>query len=261
MPGIAILLLLMSSANAEPLEFNSGHHRVAMIELFTSEGCNTCPPADRWLSSLEHHSGLWTSFVPVAFHVDYWDYIGWQDRFARAEFGHRQQRYASEGNSRFVYTPGMFRNGLEWQGWRRNALVDAGSELVGNLHLGVDGDTARLQFDPAAEHDRVRAHVAILGMNLETRVHAGENDGKTLHHDFVVLELRSIPMHMAGGALTATVRLAVVSPETSELAIVAWVSRGGSPTPLQAVGGYLPAETVEQLQKPDHASAALLPDQ
>lgn len=80
-------------ANALTLE--SGEERVRVIELFTSEGCSSCPPADAWLSGLMDDPGLWNSLIPVAFHVDYWDHIGWKDRFSDAAFTERQRRYAS----------------------------------------------------------------------------------------------------------------------------------------------------------------------
>ena len=236
MPGTAAV----TQEAAETLRFSSGESRVAMIELYTSEGCNSCPPADRWLSRLKEYPGLWTRVVPVAFHVDYWDYIGWEDRFARPDFSHRQRRYAAEGGARFVYTPGVFRNGLEWHGWRRDESVRSASEAVGNLELRVEGDSVELQFDASAELEQPRAHVAILGMNLESDVRAGENAGKTLKHDFVVLEQRSIALEPGEQGFTASTRLPVVSMEAPKRAIVAWVSAADSLAPVQAVGGYLP---------------------
>ena len=248
---LSILLALLASGGtavsqepAEGLRFASGDQRVAMIELYTSEGCNSCPPADRWLSGLKQQPGIWRRFVPLAFHVDYWDYIGWTDRFASADHSNRQRRYAAEGNARFVYTPGVFRNGLEWQDWRRDAPVYADSEQVGNLSLNVDGKNVRLRFDPVStEHERLHAHVAILGMDLETRVGAGENVGKTLRHDFVVLEMRSLKLDPDGAGFAADARLPVVAMEAPEHAIVAWVNEAGSQSPIQVVGGRLPVST------------------
>jgi len=79
----AALVLAGDLAAANPvLEFSSGTNHVSLVELYTSEGCSSCPPADRWFSELKRDDGLWREFVPLAFHVDYWDYIGWQDRFA-----------------------------------------------------------------------------------------------------------------------------------------------------------------------------------
>ncbi|MEN9676720.1 MAG: hypothetical protein RIS76_2616 [Verrucomicrobiota bacterium] len=90
-----------------------------MIELFTSEGCSSCPPAEKWLGSLGDQPGLWRDFVPVAFHVDYWDGLGWADRFASVENTRRQERYATHWRNRGVYTPGFVLNGTEWREWGR----------------------------------------------------------------------------------------------------------------------------------------------
>ena len=115
----AILVLLAAqgagAATVEPLEFASGRSRVALIELYTSEGCSSCPPADRWLSKLRNERQLWRDYVPIAFHVDYWDYIGWRDRFAHTEYSNRQRQYQREGGTGVVYTPGFFNNGEEWR--------------------------------------------------------------------------------------------------------------------------------------------------
>ena len=96
---------------AENLSYESSAKRTELLELYTSEGCSSCPPADRWLSKLLQDQALWTAFIPVAFHVDYWDYIGWKDRFARSTYSQRQRRYAREQSLRTVYTPGFILNG------------------------------------------------------------------------------------------------------------------------------------------------------
>src|SRR5689334_8314649 len=75
--------------------FTSGETQVALLELFTSEGCSSCPPAERWLGALRDAPGLWRDFVPIAFHVNYWDRLGWPDRFASREATQRQHAYAA----------------------------------------------------------------------------------------------------------------------------------------------------------------------
>ena len=124
---LALLTLLTLSvtptaqvtAEGDGQRIESPAHRVALVELFTSEGCSSCPPADRWLSELKHDERIWDRLVPVAFHVDYWDYIGWPDRFATKAFGERQRNYARGGNVASVYTPGFVVHGEEWRGWFR----------------------------------------------------------------------------------------------------------------------------------------------
>ena len=90
---LSILVSTLSAADTidTPIKLSSGETQVALIELFTSEGCSSCPPADRWLSQLKTDPNLWQEFTPIGFHVDYWDYIGWSDEFAQARFGDLQQ--------------------------------------------------------------------------------------------------------------------------------------------------------------------------
>jgi hypothetical protein len=105
--AFACLLLLLPGISHSVTTFESPPQAVPLIELFTSEGCHSCPPADAWLSSLKGSAGLWTQYVPVTFHVTYWDGLGWRDRFAQQQFDALQAvRAAHAGTS--VYTPGVF---------------------------------------------------------------------------------------------------------------------------------------------------------
>src|ERR1700758_1185011 len=87
--------------------FESGVVQTTLIELFTSEGCSSCPRAEKWLSGLKSNPDLWKRTIPVAFHVDYWDHLGWRDRFSKLEFTERQQYYAAAWRNDSVYTPGF----------------------------------------------------------------------------------------------------------------------------------------------------------
>jgi hypothetical protein len=84
---------------AKDIVLETSSSQVRLLELFSSEGCSSCPPAETWLSNLQNSSELWKSIVPVSFHVTYWDYLGWTDRFARPEYTQRQQEYAALWNS------------------------------------------------------------------------------------------------------------------------------------------------------------------
>lgn len=211
-----------------------------LVELFTSEGCSSCPPAERWMNGLKSDPSLWTDFVPLAFHVDYWDYIGWEDRFARAEFSERQRAYAAWRRLSTVYTPGVVRDGREWLGWRRGESVRADAPSPGRLSVELEADIAAIRFVPAGENDHeLVAHVAVLGMGLASKVTAGENRGKTLPHDFVVLDLVSVPLSRGPAGLHATVPLDGIIPGVEGRAIAAWVSRADDPAPIQATGGHL----------------------
>ena len=82
------------ATDAAPIQFQSPERQVALVELYTSEGCSSCPPAESWLSGLKEKPGLWSEFVPVAFHVDYWNYLGWRDKWSSKEYSDRQRDYA-----------------------------------------------------------------------------------------------------------------------------------------------------------------------
>lgn len=230
----------VSAADYGSAQLSSGEQQVALLELYTSEGCSSCPPADRWLSTLRSDEGLWHKFVPVALHVDYWNYIGWDDRFARREFSNRQRQYVQQGAARVPYTPGFFSSGEEWLGWRHGKSPESTGAAVGNLSLELDGAAVAAHFDPVSgEHQSMILNVAILGMQIETRVQAGENEGRKLNHDFVALDLQSIAMKSTVDGFEVNTRLNDIESETDQLAIVAWVSAAGNLTPVQVVGGYL----------------------
>jgi hypothetical protein len=176
---VGLTLLIRESVFAEEVlvkHFASGQAQVSLIELYTSEGCSSCPPADRWLSSLKKEDGLWKSFVPAAFHVDYWDYIGWKDPFASKEYSQRQRRYASEHKEATVYTPGVRKQGAEWRRWRfPGSNPSSSKEEVGNLEISVDADWAfSASFVPHDQGSKqFQLTVALLGLEIESEVTRG----------------------------------------------------------------------------------------
>lgn len=227
-------------AGDAPVAFSSGDDRVTLIELYTSEGCSSCPPADRWLSKLKGDAGLWHDYVPISFHVDYWNYIGWRDRFSNSAYSDRQRRYQQEGGTRVVYTPGFFKNGQEWR--ERNSLADEKRPAAGDLIVQVTGDVVAVRFENSRlQETNLVAHIAVLGMNMETEVRAGENKGKRLKHDFVALSVVSVPLDKSTGGYKAITEIQLPHQAATDTALVAWVSSDDAQMPLQAVGGYLPA--------------------
>ncbi|MGR9091442.1 MAG: DUF1223 domain-containing protein [Gammaproteobacteria bacterium] len=224
-------------------EFSSGEQQVTVIELFTSEGCSSCPPADRWFSELKQDPGLWREFVPLAFHVDYWDYIGWRDRLAAPEFAARQRQYASSGGVSTVYTPGFIVNGQEWRGWFRGHSRPGSSLNVGALHARFDDDTVSIRFEPLADEGRYVAHAALLGADLATEVRAGENRGHQLRHDFVVIAQRQVDLSADGAAHAGRVKFEPAATGANvPAALAVWVTPVGELAPLQATGGWLPRQ-------------------
>ena len=217
----------------------SGPERVTVVELYTSQGCNSCPPADEWFEELADHPGLWTDFVPVAFHVDYWDYIGWKDRFADPEFGVRQSRYRDERGVSAVYTPGIVVNGSEWHGWRTNPEPPTSLTEAGLLTAEFAAGFGKVRYSPVVPVDSdLVANIAVLGFGLESKIDAGENRGHTLRNDFVVLGLASATMEKADRDFAAAIRLPATRTLAERYAVVAWVSSSDQQAPLQAAGGW-----------------------
>ena len=244
--AIAVMLVSLTAVAVPSQQFTSSSERVTLIELFTSEGCSSCPKADRWISGLLDNEDLWQTFIPVAFHVDYWDYIGWKDRFARKAFSNRQALYRSVGRIRSVYTPGFVIAGKEWRGWFRLPQLNiADRALVGPLGLHTDRTLFKATFAPTVAIDaELELHVAILGFGLKTQVGAGENQGRELAHDFVVLGHRRYAMSAPQSTASAhrihsAGKLPDAIDEGTRHGLVAWVSSVGDPLPIQAVGGWL----------------------
>lgn len=238
----ALLFPVSVSANTDTaIEFNSGIRQVQLVELYTSEGCSSCPPADRWLSALKTSPSVWKSFVPVAFHVDYWNYIGWPDRFAKQEYTQRQRRYAAEFGERTIYTPGVRQAGLEWRGWRREPITKA-TNKVGDLSVRINQNgEASARFTPITNNTTqpYQLTLAVLGMSLETEVKRGENSGKKLKHDYVVLETTTLAGKQSDDAIVWQSRLPKPENSAPNYALAAWVTSGQSQIPIQVTGGVI----------------------
>jgi len=239
--SIAFAILSASSALAEPLVFESTEAPATLVELFSSEGCSSCPPAEAWVSALKARPDLWKSVVPVVFHVDYWDNLGWPDRFASRAFTERQRGYASAWRTDSVYTPGFVANGLEWRGWfDRGSLPAPKPGNVGKLRVTMrDRGHLEIVFVPAGFVPKsAHVEVALLGGELASDVKRGENGGRRLVHDFVALHLVNASLASEENRLAATLSL----PEKTVAvpnALAAWITTGDGHTPIQATGGWL----------------------
>jgi hypothetical protein len=175
----------------------SGPGTTALVELYTSEGCSSCPPADRWLATLGQRYAP-GSVVPLALHVDYWDYIGWKDPYAKREFSLRQRKLSQLQRMALVYTPQVVLQGRDFRGWGTKGFDEAVARINAqparaNLKLellraganGLDIETSAELLKPA---DDAVLYLAAYQSRLESRVTAGENRGRILTHDHVVLE-------------------------------------------------------------------------
>ncbi len=241
---LCCLLVAAKAAAAPATSFSSTVERVPVLELYTSHGCSSCPPADAWLRLFVHHTRLWDRFVPLAFHVDYWDDLGWPDRFASPAFSKRQRDYQQSGRIRSVYTPGFVVDGREWRGWFRGGNLElVVGPAVGRLVLQADpGEKATVHFSPAASRKGIlRAYLAVLGFWVSSSIGSGENAGRTLEEDFVVLGVSSGTVLAAEAEAVWNLAWPETgSARTTRRALVAWVSREDDPAPVQAVGGWLP---------------------
>lgn len=232
----ALLGLLFSSSAMTEIRFTSPKQQVQLIELYTSEGCSSCPPADQWLSRLRDNPALWQQFIPLSFHVDYWDYIGWPDRFADKRFSQRQRQHQSQGNIRQVYTPGFVVNGKEWRGWYTHRSLPENKAEPGQLQLIINGSAFNAGF--SGQSNASRLTIVLLGAGLSTSIKAGENKGALLQHDFVVLALADYDIN-GGGSWQGQLPSVAERYSPDKMAVAAWLSPSGSLVPVQAVGGWL----------------------
>jgi hypothetical protein len=212
--ALGVALSLASAAAAAAATTCSVESRpLALVELYTSEGCNSCPPAERWLNGVDAlgRQGL----VPLALHVDYWDYIGWKDPFAQAKFTDRQRQLAKRSRANAVYTPGVFANGLEYRGWRGgDAPAAPAASWPATLTQAIDAGSRVATLTLRSADAGAQVFFAVTESNLTTHVKAGENKGETLTHNHVVREWHAATPKREAGAWVAAARISYSRPGT-----------------------------------------------
>lgn len=200
MIGVAMILLLASAIcvkqetkRSEPKSNGTGKG-FAVLELFTSEGCSSCPPADELLERIQKEAGNKPVYV-LAYHVDYWDRLGWKDAFSNAVFSKRQYWYNSKFTTQ-VYTPQLILNG-------QNEFVGSDEQQIRNtiskalegtrdtsLTLRADQGTGQLQVSyRVTKHQGDQLLIALVEKQAVSQVKAGENEGRTLRHAQIVHSL------------------------------------------------------------------------
>lgn len=185
---IALIALASSSSFARAdCAVQSVAARPHLVELYTSEGCSSCPPADAWLRNLPHDGNV----AALAFHVDYWDSLGWRDRFSSPDYSARQQMQARRDGAKGVYTPQVVLDGRPWPDWYRHAAPATSAPANASMSLqAVLGPKLRAQvttaFDRASAAAGYWNFVALVEDGLASEVRAGENRGVRLRHDHVV---------------------------------------------------------------------------
>ncbi|MEO5559477.1 MAG: DUF1223 domain-containing protein [Dokdonella sp.] len=227
----AILICLASALAGSPAAHadcsaRTGATRAHLVELYTSEGCSSCPPADRWLSALPANARV----VPLAFHVDYWDSPGWTDRFANPRFTKRQNALAAQSHSSTVYTPEVAVDGHEWRSWNSGEPPLVKTPRPIELALQIEPGQplrARLDATPPAGDD-AGAYVAWFALSedkLISAVRGGENRGVELHHDHVVRAFVG-PLKLAQGKATIELPADLRRDNASVVAFVQRVDGG-----------------------------------
>jgi len=211
----------------------------AVVELFTSQGCSSCPPADdflRRLNQLANEEEL--AIIPLSFHVDYWNRLGWKDPFSKAEYSNRQRQYAAHWNSRRIYTPQMVVNGAkEFVGSNQNTGADIISSALDqrprvaikilNTQVSRGSLNVTYQVDGTNEGDRI--HFALVQNPKVTQVRRGENSGRKLAQVNVVRAFKTVTAPAADSKDSQQVSLVVpAGVKPSEVRVVAYAQETDS---------------------------------
>lgn len=183
---IAVIASLPSLALAAACQVDSGKYQTPVIELFTSEGCSSCPPADRWLAEKVARA---PEVIGLSFHVDYWNYLGWSDPFSDAQFSARQRQYRRDGITRGVYTPQVLVSGRELPNWRQTSAWPQAQRMASQaasvvLSLSAEQASVSLRWLEAPQAATLR--LLWLTPEAQSQVPSGENAGRTLRHANVV---------------------------------------------------------------------------
>ena len=228
---VALALLLVGLAGPVSAQSNPAAHPAVVVELFTSEGCSSCPPADALLVELEQQPLADVEVVPLGFHVDYWNQLGWKDRFSTHQFTQRQNEYARRFGLDSVYTPEIVVDGrFDAVGSDaaevRQRIAQAARAPKATVGLACDGSDVKVSVSGATS-SAAQVWLALTETGLSTNVGGGENSGAQLHHAAVVRSLKLLGT-MKGGEFSARQPL-TVSPQwqAANLRVVAFVQDAG----------------------------------
>jgi len=214
----------------EIIYFSSGEKKNTLIELFTSQGCSSCPPGEKWLSRLHDDPRLWKSIFPLAFHVTYWDHLGWKDKFSAESFTARQRNYRKDNIIGVLYTPCFIVNGREWRGWYSGKKIPTSKNksmiLKGNL------TKQRLRVYSSADSHPHYLNIAIVAISQKNYIKRGENAQRNLHENFIVLKYKKY--FSKNGKWSIYLNRSQYNNQ--KYAVVLWVSTVKKQTPLQVTG-------------------------
>lgn len=198
--GAFLLAALPTAAGVAECTAQSGAATSALLELYTSEGCPNCPAAEKWLAQLSTKGLGLDAVVPLALHVDYLNDQGWEDPYAQRQFSRRQYHLALMGGSITVYTPQFVLNGREYTGWQKKDVVKEVRRINAQpsradlrLSLARRGNELTVSGEARVRNEAgrgdVELYLALYENNLVNHIKAGENRGRTLHHQHVVRRL------------------------------------------------------------------------
>ena len=221
------------------------------LELFTSEGCSSCPPADLWMRSLTKDRRLWKTVFPMAWHVDYWNDLGWADPLSSREATGRQESYVRAWGRGGAYTPEFVRNGREWRTWSGSGTLPDSTKRPDVGMLRIEGSIQAgfsISFQPVnSTNGPWNAHLVVLQSGVTHQVLRGENAGRRLQHVFAARVVDSKAMRRVSAGESSWIATLRPRPSAADrldlaadLAVVGWVSRPGDPTPVQITGAPLP---------------------
>ena len=196
---IPALFLFVTSVNADNQRLTavSPEHRVSLLALYTSEGCSSCPPADKFLSNLQRAGVSNKQLIPLAFHVTYWDYIGWKDPYASPKHDDRQRKTAQFDQARTIYTPQFVLNGSDYRDYDNfSSNVRKVIQQVAKVGLTLNASHAKQQTNvelktdlSQSDVDDVAYYIVVYENELVSDVQDGENEGETLSHNYVVRKI------------------------------------------------------------------------
>ncbi len=239
---LTIFLTSILSNTLLAITFKSGENKVTLLELYTSQGCSSCPPADKWLSKLKQEKTLFKEFIPLAFHVTYWNYIGWSDVFANTSNDNRQRTYSKEvWNKNSVYTPQFVIDTKEYRQWfKKKDLPKFSNKYAGKLEVKLDKDENIIinYFNKNIKNKDILVNIVIEGFDYSIPIKSGENSHKILKHDFVVLKHIKAKSIIKNNTLTFKTKLPLVKNSKKKQALVVWISDKNH-NQLQAVGNYI----------------------
>lgn len=245
-----LALLIMAAltppaAASQTCRASSGPLTRPLVELYTSEGCNSCPPADRWLAANFATPGGDAGPVALAFHVDYWDRLGWVDRFASAAYAERQYEAMRANKATFVYTPQVLLQGRDFPRWREggvSSIETAGRQPARAtlmLEATASGSAVAVQVNAEVTDAALRGDAQVLiayaDSGLSSDVRAGENRGVRLTHEHVVRALRPAGAVDGRGRVNASVDFVRPREPGTQPMVVAFVQRRSNGDVLQTL--------------------------